>query len=985
VVPADPLPPAGEKKAFRLPPGFEAQLVAAEPDIHKPLNLAFDDRGRLWLTDTVEYPFPAPSSRKPRDTVKILEDFGPDGRARKITTWADGLNIPIGLLPLSAPSPQEALVYSIPNIYRLRDTTGKGLADHKELLYGTYGFRDTHGMTSAFTWGFDGWVYACHGYSNTSTVKGADGRAVTMQSGNTYRLRPDGSRLEQFTWGQVNPFGLAFDPLGNLYSADCHSQPVYQLLRGGYYPSFGKPHDGLGFAPEMFTGYKGSTAISGIVYYAADRFPAAYQNTLFIGDVMTNEIVQFKVSWHGASPRAVPVPFLESTDRWFRPVDIKLGPDGALYVADFYNRIIGHYEVPLDHPGRDRERGRIWRIVYKGEKGQPGTPAPRQDWTKAGVQSLVADLAHPNLTVRTKATNQLVLHGREGVEELTTVLADRKGPAHQRAHALWALERVGALDEKTLVQAARDEEAVRVHVQRVLSERPKLTPAQQELALAGLKDASPHVQKAAADALGRHPGAENVRPLLALRHTVPAADTHLLHVVRMALRDQLRSAAVYDRVEEQKPGEADRRALADVSLGVPSAASAHFLLGQVRHATPSVGDLTRFAHHIARYGSKEDARAVIGECRRRERTSLLEQVALFRAIEKGTAERAAALEEEARTWAVGLTEKALASRNPKELQAGIELTALLRLTSLAEKLLAVALDKATPDAVRGSALTGLLGLDARKHAASVGKVLAGADYAIAAREQAATALGKANQPATREELVKVLPTAPARLQKSIAAALAGSREGAELLLAAIEQGKASARLLQERSVAVPLANSKLPGGKERIAKLTAGLPTADKKVQDLIASRRAGFDKARREAGRGEKVFEKHCAACHQVNGKGARIGPQLDGVGLRGLDRLLEDVLDPNRNVDQAFRTTVLTLKKGQIVSGLLLREEGAVLVMADAQGKEVRVPAKEVEERSVSSMSPMPANFADLIPEPEFHDLMMFLLELRVVREKK
>jgi putative heme-binding domain-containing protein len=267
----------------------------------------------------------------------------------------------------------------------------------------------------------------------------------------------------------------------------------------------------------------------------------------------------------------------------------------------------------------------------------------------------------------------------------------------------------------------------------------------------------------------------------------------------------------------------------------------------------------------------------------------------------------------------------------------------------------------------------------------VGKVLAGADYPIAAREQAAAALGKANQPATREELVKVLPAAPARLQKSIAAALAGSREGAELLLAAIEQGKASARLLQERSVAVPLENSKLPRGKERIAKLTAGLPTADKKVQDLIASRRSGFDKARREASRGEKVFEKHCAACHQVNGKGAKIGPQLDGVGLRGLDRLLEDVLDPNRNVDQAFRTTVLTLKKGQIVSGLLLREEGAVLVMADAQGKEVRVPAKEVEERSISSMSPMPANFADLIPEPEFHDLMMFLLELRVVREKK
>ena len=128
-------------------------------------------------------------------------------------------------------------------------------------MYAAFGFRDTHGMTNSFTWGFDGWVYACHGFSNTSQVKGKDDRAITMQSGNTYRLKPDGSHVEWLTHGQVNPFGLAFDPLGNLYSADCHSRPIYQLLRGAYYPSFGKPHDGLGFGPEMINHGHGSTAI----------------------------------------------------------------------------------------------------------------------------------------------------------------------------------------------------------------------------------------------------------------------------------------------------------------------------------------------------------------------------------------------------------------------------------------------------------------------------------------------------------------------------------------------------------------------------------------------------------------------------------------------------------------------------------------------------------------------------------------------------
>ena len=131
--------------------------------------------------------------------------------------------------------------------------------------------------------------------------------------------------------------------------------------------------------------------------------------------------------------------------------------------------------------------------------------------------------------------------------------------------------------------------------------------------------------------------------------------------------------------------------------------------------------------------------------------------------------------------------------------------------------------------------------------------------------------------------------------------------------------------------------------------------------------------------GSGAKVFEKHCAVCHQIAGKGARVGPQLDGIGTRGLDRLMEDILDPNRNVDQTLRVTNLALKNGQIVSGLLLREEGEVLILADSQGKEVRVPKSSVDERATSSLSPMPANLVDQIAEEDFYHLMAFLLSKR------
>ena len=202
---------------------------------------------------------------------------------------------------------------------------------------------------------------------------------------------------------------------------------------------------------------------------------------------------------------------------------------------------------------------------------------------------------------------------------------------------------------------------------------------------------------------------------------------------------------------------------------------------------------------------------------------------------------------------------------------------------------------------------------------------------------------------------------------------------ADALLEAIAAGKASARLLQDRGVTIILESSGLPNVTDRIAALLKGLPPADQKLKALFNRRRDGFPRAKRRPGPGAKVFEKHCAICHQLGGKGAKVGPQLDGIGSRGLDRLMEDILDPNRNVDQTLRVTNLALKNGQVVSGLLLREEGEVLIVVDAQGKEVRVPKSSVEERTTSPLSPMPANLVDQIAEDDFYRLMAFLLSHR------
>jgi putative heme-binding domain-containing protein len=233
--------------------------------------------------------------------------------------------------------------------------------------------------------------------------------------------------------------------------------------------------------------------------------------------------------------------------------------------------------------------------------------------------------------------------------------------------------------------------------------------------------------------------------------------------------------------------------------------------------------------------------------------------------------------------------------------------------------------------------------------------------------------------------LKTLPTAPAWLQDSIASFLAMRKEGAEALLNLMETGKASPRLLQDRRITIGLESAGIQHVKERIDALLKGLPPADQKLRELMDRRRARFLKSPHDQAQGARAFEKSCAICHQLEGKGAKVGPQLDGIGSRGLDRLLEDIIDPNRNVDQNFRLTNLALRNGQIVSGLLLREEGDVLVLADSQGKEVRVVKSTVEDRSTAQLSPMPANLAEQIAEPEFYDLMEYLLRHREEKAPK
>ncbi len=510
------LTPEQQLASFRLAPGFEVNLFASEADgVINPIQMRWDERGRLWVAGSKIYPQLKPGE-EPNDQIVILEDTNGDGRADKSTVFADGLMIPTGL-ELAAGTGNAVYVGEGTKLWLMTDTDGDGRADRRELLLRGFGTGDNHQSINSFRWSPGGELMFCQGLHAFSRVETSWGVSVLDQAG-FWRYRPREGRLDGFYGGNNSPQ----NPWGWVYTK--WAQPIMGAGNVGamWFPT-----------PEMIRGWQGGRRdpvwasgrgrkTTALEIIESAHFPPEWQGVLLPTGYINNSVWTIEVERDRSGLKLVDStrlpPLIQSRHGSFRPIDIKLGPDGALYVADWYNPIIGHYQVSFRHPDRDKSHGRIWRITAQ-DRPLLRPPALAQ----ASLPALIEQLTSPDRWPREQAKR--ILSGRE-TSAVTAALRrwypslDPRGEATEFAllQALGVFEAHETVEVPLLrraLAAARGE--LRAYAVATLARWAGRLPPEvrvQEELLRAARDPDERVRLAAIVAAGNVPRPESVAVVL---------------------------------------------------------------------------------------------------------------------------------------------------------------------------------------------------------------------------------------------------------------------------------------------------------------------------------------------------------------------------------------------------------------------------------------------------------------------------------------
>jgi putative membrane-bound dehydrogenase-like protein len=971
-----PLPAEESEKHWVLPEGFRAELFVGDPDLQgKPLCMAWDEKGRLWVAETYDYPNELQPAGEGRDRIRICEDTDGDWKADKFTVFAEQLSIPTSITFHRG----GAIVQDGTQTLFLKDTDGDDVADERTVLFEGWNQGDTHGGVSNFQYGLDNWIWAMQGYNHSEPTNGNE-RFPGFRMG-FFRFRPDGSDVEFIRSTDNNTWGLGISEEGLIFGSTANRNPsVFMPIPNRYYEqvrgwttslTLGTIANTFLFQPvtdkvRQVDQHGGYTAGAGHALYTARRYPQEYWNrTAFVNGPTGHLVGTFVLRPDGAGfQSAYSFNLAASDDEWSAPIMSEVGPDGNVWMLDWYNFIVQHNPTPAGFETgkgnayetdlRDKRHGRIYRIVY-----DPAGAAESFKLDADDPAALVETLKNDNLLWRRHAQRLLVERGGTDVvpaliELLRDTSVDSLGLNVGAIHALWTLHGLHVLDGS--------------HTQALAA------------ATKALQHPSAGVRRNAVAVLPvRESSAEAIRDI----NMLADRDAQVRLAALLALAEMPASPRTAGAVARfvQNESQMQDRWLRDAATAAAATQGAEFLQQLVGPdpAPESLAQVVRVvAEHYARGNPGNEAAGLLAKLADAHTSLVTPIIAGVSAgwdasqsieIDDETLERLEHLMQRLPTadrgqlvrlgsrWGIERFQKYAAEtvaqllhevdRSDLSVEQRIQFARqLFEFQPQSDELVSQLLERITPQ-LPPELANGLIQAMGLSEAPQLGALLTGNFQTLA--------------PSARREAVAVmLRRAPAT----------------EALLAAIDSGslQLTELSLDQRQALASHPEPSIRRTAREIFGRGGALPNPDRqRVLD-------GLHHLTEESGdpvAGKLAFTKVCAKCHMHSGEGNRIGPDLTGMAVHPKHELLTHILDPNRSVESNFRTYTVVTSQGLVLSGMLASESRTALELFNAEGEKKTVLREDVEELIASTQSLMPEGFEKQLTEVELRDLLEFLTQ--------
>jgi len=999
--------PQEQQAKFSVPEGFVVELVASEENgLINPIDLAFDDAGRLWTQTAEMYPMDAIDNvpwfelielikQRPEEVEKRFPEYSRLKRLYSLETpgtdrilviddltkqvegqipaFADGLAIPQSILPYK----NGVYVAHGSEMLFFEDTNGDGKADtHKTVLTG-FGINDSHTMAHTLVRGPGGWVHFSHGALNAGEVTAvASGESANIIWSKIARFSLDGTKLEVQNCGINNIWGFHLKENGQWWASEANDMgcSVFPFDPMSAYQGLGneKIRDYQTFAPRLHELRVGGTGLSGLAYdeNGSKGFPAKWKNLAFLANPITNSIncVIADRNPDGSVISEHREDFLTCEDEWFRPVNIEFGPDGCLYILDWYNKIISHNEVRRDHPERDKSHGRLWRVRHES---QVGRAIPNVQ--KAATSQLLAHLKSEILWEKRAAWHQIAdRQAKELVPELEKLVLDKALATSSRVHALWSLESLGAYNA-TVMQALLGDEQVNV-VREALRSLASFKPEIGEVV-------------ALVSPLADHPHYLIREQVLRTLDEVGQANQDSIRLLVAACKPAMpnKFGGGYEQnFQRFLARKALERYPDELEEFVFSARADEMPTANVEWATQALGNEAKsraFARNWDAKTGKLTAETLIGV---QEFISTPDMMKLLASeiqtkqfIELALQVQPRVISKNLHAAMVPALKMLLSSGDESDRQLAFKAVDAFKAPGINDEILAYALS--LPVAQVDKPLMALLSLN-RQGAQSLLERI-GSDTSLDRDVRLAACMGLTDVEG-RDPVKMVLGILEGKEEAEVAAiigTLAQSADGGEILLALLEQEKISyeafeirdgervASLYPERTSAAKLRG--VSHGKRR-QRMKAG----NGKIEAFFKA----YQTLEGDPVVGQGVFAS-CMACHQVNGQGQNLGPALDGSANRDIKHLLTAIVKPDEAVEGGYMIYRITTRSGEIIEGLR-RQSNEFGVSVYLMGGVVEfIPRENIAtEVLLHGRSFMPAHYGEL-PEQMMVDLLTYIQTLK------